>query len=92
MSVEILLAHEKGDIAQVEGLQGAEATCVDQDQDGQNLAVRHWVRAVAAKLVRNRKAFLRRCKLRVFSNLARKTSTYLHLINQYSDFMLVKWV
>ena len=82
MSAEKLFTHV-ADIAQVEGLQVAEAKCVEQYRDGYNLAVGHWARAVAVTLAGNRKGF---------SNLAQKTSTLLHFINQYSVFVFFKWV
>ena len=54
MSAEKLFTHV-ADIAQVEGLQVAEAKCVEQYH--YSLAVGHWARAVAVTLVGNRKGF-----------------------------------
>lgn len=82
MSAEKLFTHV-ADIAQVEGLQIAEATSVVQDRDGYNLAVGHLARAVAVTLAGNRN---------VFSILARKTSTLLHFISQHAVFVFFKWV
>lgn len=80
MSAEKLFMHV-ADIAQVEGLQVAEAKCVEQYH--YSLAVGHLARAVAVTLAGNRN---------VFSILARKTSTLLHFISQHAVFVFFKWV